>query len=108
MEDKIETGEYVRTVDGTIAIIEDEEFDLRYRYSDSSPFYRYFKNNELIIERIVKHSYNIKDLIKVGDYVNGYLVTAISDDGCIEIAIGDDSLESIVTKEKFESIKYEV
>ena len=78
----IEVGEYVRTVDGKIAI-----FD---RYSSrketsiyKSPFNCFIKlqgrKTPLQCHRdfIVNHSFNIIDLIEVGDYVNGYPVRRI-------------------------------
>ena len=78
----IEVGEYVRTVDGKIAI-----FD---RYSSrketsiyKSPFNCFIKlqgrKTPLQCHRdfIVNHSFNIINLIEVGDYVNGYPVRRI-------------------------------
>ena len=69
-----------------------------------------------------KTSFNIIDLIEVGDYVNGYLVTGFDyqyssnkkvvfsnvrlDGTGIKIPAKD--IKSIVTKEQFESVKYEV
>lgn len=66
---------------------------------------------------IIKASYNIMDLIKKGDYVNGREVTDIfydSNDEVIGIStIGsvdyiNNQIKSIVKKEQFESMKYEV
>ena len=65
-----------------------------------------------------KTSDNLIDLIEVGDYVNGYLVTRICVDeetnkkyfnlyGSISEWENED-IKSIVTKEQFESVKYEV
>ena len=113
MEDKIEVGEYIRTIDGTIAKIEDDEFDLRYGcFGSIQPFYRYFKNKEQITESIVKHSKNIIDLIEEGDYVNGEKVDLVGKDMILawkgEIAFSKSEIKSIVTKEQFESVKYKV
>lgn len=79
---------------------------------------------ELYINKpyIEKHSKNIIDLIEVGDYVNGYYCRYITD-----INTGEEHLcnydlnemrwiplknidvqESIVTKEQFKQIEYEV
>ncbi len=63
-----------------------------------------------------KSSYNIIDLIEVGDYVNGFLVkevrreiiglgVIIFDNG---ISIWEQNIRSIVTKEQFESMSYKV
>lgn len=74
---------------------------------------------------IKKASYNIIDLIEVGDYVNGHQVyddfRADTDDygnNFIEIGIEsdrflnhyirEDEIKSIVTKEQFESMSYKV
>ena len=75
----------------------------------------------LFNEEIVKSSNNIIDLIEVGDYVNGYPVyeTIEYPDNTRAIVIADDNksiiweessqyIKSIVTKEMFESMKYEV
>ena len=65
---------------------------------------------------VTKHSKNIIDLIEVGDYVNGVEVKDIDDewvtmsDTKIPIlkSIANGLIKSIVTKEQFDSIKYEV
>lgn len=76
---------------------------------------------EILKRDIVKASHNIIDLIEVGDYVNGHKVLEIYKD---RIKFGEDGLvlarrsnydnyylylediNSIVTKEQFESMKY--
>ena len=70
---------------------------------------------------VLKASHNIIDLIEVGDYVNGYPVyeTIEYPDNTRAIVIADDNksiiweessqyIKSIVTKEQYESMKYEV
>lgn len=71
---------------------------------------------------IIKSSPNIIDLIEVGDYVNGYKVdfTNIENkltyeeknigfyDGDGDITLFENDIKSIVTKEIFSSIEYEV
>ena len=126
MEDKIEVGEYVRTIDGKFGI-----FD-RYstRKDDSlykSPFNCFIKlqNRKTCLQccrdYIVNHS---KNLIEVGDYVNGHLVVAVYLEGAnkyikldnsysIEndfsgVRIYAEDIKSIVTKEQFESVEYKV
>ena len=80
------------------------------------------KHNYYDEEIIIKASDNIIDLIEIGDYVNGYLVTGFDyqyssnkkvvfsnvrlDGTGIKIPAKD--IKSVVTKEQFESIKYEV
>lgn len=69
----------------------------------------------------VKHSSNIIDLIEVGDYVNGHRVVneiwgEDDNDLYFEIeggfnkatCIGEKDIKSIVTKECFQSVSYEV
>ena len=66
---------------------------------------------------ISKASYNLIDLIEVGDYVNGKEVMAISEfkNGSRYIEFDEGrylcknyQIKSIVTKEQFESMSYEV
>ena len=79
-------------------------------------------NNEIFESDVVKASDNLIDLIELGDYVNGDLVTFISSNpqknqrGKHRIILNDsyslfskhDDIKSIVTKEQFNSVKYEV
>ena len=69
-----------------------------------------------------KTSPNIIDLIEVGDYVNGYLVKYVSDDGvyidipfvdsesigCNVDLIRTEEIETILTKEQFGSLEYKI
>lgn len=64
-------------------------------------------------EIIGEPSYNILDLIQVGDYANGLPVifNAVERGGNIILVPGgdcftEDKIKSIVTKEQFESMKY--
>lgn len=107
---EIQVGEYVRTDKGLIdkiigfngALILFEK-DSMCQYTD--------------VNDIAKHSFNIIDLIEVGDYVNGELVigTAKNNFETLYICLKgiktihtSDDIKSIVTKQAFESIKYEV
>ena len=75
-------------------------------------------NGQIILRRdVIKASYNPIDLIEVGDYVNGSKVIDIVENDVYvsnfyeEQCIGQVSkknIKSIVTKEQFESMKYEV
>ena len=82
-------------------------------------------NNEGIFEgKILKASFNIIDLIEVGDYVNGYKIEKIQtgenyyylleDDDPLTLIAGYDCdgltmpIESVVTKEQFNACKYVV
>ena len=110
MENEIKVGEYIRTKLGDIKqITEGFEFIIE-RHNKSS-------NN------IVKHSSNLIDLIQCGDYVNGYKVTNVINKEpcpsgkCVDIdadrpseycTLWEDNIETVVTKEQFESISYKV
>ncbi len=115
---KLEVGMYIRTNYGKI----DKILKLNESYvkgvSQKDEFYAYD------IEKIVKASYNIIDILEVGDYVNGYKVSAIYNPNGDEIVnitlimeygyetintyIDDYSINSIVTKEQFEQMAYKV
>lgn len=117
---KIELKEnmYVRTKDGIIAkvdYIDDNTIffdkDLYKTYSDSIDFLE--KDN---LERIVKASYNIIDILEKGDYVNGVEVTNI-DDGWITMSdmqipilksIANGMIKSVITHEQMEQMAYKV
>ena len=133
MKDKIKAGDYIRTINGTIAKIEYEEFELTYNLISSEMLYRHWINrDESRLEIISKHSSNIIDLIEEGDYVNGYeiemffdcynektqkyediLGIGIFDDACIDSIteirpLSTLNIKSIVTKEQFKSIEYKI
>lgn len=67
-------------------------------------------------EDIIKSSPNIIDLIEVGDYVNGLKVQEVNNEikgfGTIvfdkDNSIMEDYIYSIVTKEQFKNMEYEV
>ena len=91
-----ERGFYEPIIDGDIIITD---------YNKSQDFHGY------------KFYYNPIDLIEVGDYVNGKEVLNISEfkDGSRYIEFDEGrylcknyQIESIVTKEQFNSVKYEV
>ena len=92
---KLEVGMYARTINGKIWIIISQKAIFGHR------------------KDIIKASHNIMDLIEVGDYVNGDRVTQVTS-RYVEVCYGRDScdfineedIKSIVTKEQFESIEY--
>jgi hypothetical protein len=123
---KLSIGMYVRTKEGIIGkynIIKEfenvptfngfyETKETEREYVDDKPFRNY---------DIKKSSFNLIDLIEVGDYVNGWLVyevqiidndeerTFVSVDECYDNYCGfihNNEIKSIVTKEKFESMEY--
>ena len=118
-------GDYVRTKYGIAKIIkieEDEYFFDNIVGEYSSTFeHDYIKQlfKEDLKESNIKSSPNIIGLVDVGDYVNGELVTSAEDvytsDNIYigkEVFVNHDELiieediETIVTKEQFESMEY--
>ena len=114
MEDKIETNEYVRTYDG-----------------DIFKFGGYFKNKDIDSmtdehgllygnqkKCCKKHRKNIADLIEIGDILEISLskihdstkLLRIKDEEQLEIIkeMNIEYIKSIICKEQFESIKYEI
>ena len=118
MGNEIKVGDWIRDREGhitkiieTLSLFKDVELYLGedgYQYSDNA---------------IVKHSSNLIDLIQCGDYVNGYKVLYVCneepcpsgkyvdidcDKSSEESYFFDNQIETIVTKEQFESISYKV
>ena len=106
---KLEVGMYVRTDNGIIGKIYKKIGDM-FTYKDSN---RDYITYGLLHTEIIKTSHSIVDLIKVGDYVNGWKVlywvdgTKIIDDGHAT-ALDKADIKSIVTKEQFESMEYKL
>ena len=121
---KLEEGMYVRTKYGIARFIHNLVTKVTiYRVIDKKIVYDNVEGSKdcLLDNEIIKASHNIIDLIEVGDYVNGYPVYETIDypDNTRAIVIADDNksiiweessqyIKSIVTKEQFESISYEV
>ncbi len=136
---KLEVGMYVRTDLGEIAKIisskhyKNETGDYNYLHDDNNLKYAIY--DDLANSHVIKSSYNIIDLIEVGDYVNGFKVVKIfqnqinkkkvlislqreyeyeysdnfNDYMCDEsIHIYNEDIQSIATKEQFKNINYEV
>lgn len=124
---KLEVGMYVRTKYGIIEKIEDVlEFDGTDYYLNSfHTAVKVDKENDVAGSKgqITRASFNIIDLIEVGDYVNDYKIldmvdvkdsnekafTIFQHKGTDTIYFySNEDIKSIVTKEQFESVKYEV
>ena len=121
---ELKEGMYVRTnchreivVRKIVKIVEDTFIHDYYLIFDKPTKYTYYvEDNNFIVKE------NPIDLIEIGDYVNGYLVTGFDyqyssnkkvvfsnvrlDGTGIKIPAKD--IKSIVTKEQFVSVKYEV
>ena len=130
---KLEVGQYVRTKDGRIYKI--KQINGTYRgvgefnhdniiitHGDEKQSYRYKQHMEGYYCDILKSSRNLIDLIQEGDYVNGYKITDIDINALGMKRIGlwsgeyenekryfeECNIKSIVTKEQFKSMQYEV
>ena len=122
---KLEEGMYVRTKKGIGRITEytkHESWGYIVKVLGQYSCYTHTSNGEL--SDVIKASHNLIDLIEVGDYVNGYLVKDI-DYAFDDVVMNNknarrvpyidcnknnyvEDIKSIVTKEQFESMKYEV
>ena len=116
--EEIQVGEYVRTNDGLIFKVVKINGEAIYRfYKDKNNF------SYCLQEDIVKHSFNLIDLIEVGDYVNGEKTIQISktygllytnitfyneDEELVHKYYQEKDIDTIVTKEQFKSMEYEV
>ena len=132
-----QVGKWCRTKNGTIfkiigGNIDMWEIDISYNYlskceNEDYTSYAYNKNNNFFEHLVIKTSYDIIDLIRVGDYVNGSRVVKINcnfeyvdddaDTGVNEVDNGlilennsfiyfGSEITSIVTKEQFEQASY--
>ena len=113
---KLEVGQFARLKSGYICkIININDFrEPNMKYGVEA---NYLKDIMFIgDDDIVKASYNIIDILEVGDYVNGYLVLNVLDfndntrilslERIYDNKITEEDIKSIVTKEQFESMKY--
>ena len=119
--DEISIGEYVRTDNGEIHKVEDEE-DLRIHIKTEKIMFRAWVEDYYGCHKedrfIVKHSKNIIDLIQKDDYVNGCKVYEVREDeivvylerkpiNCYNYIMADE-IKSIVTKEQIKQIEYRI
>ena len=119
---KIEVGDYVKIADGTITKVTSLLFDNIYYFDKSFETDKYYElvnslNDSEIKDNIVKSSKDIIDLIEIGDIVETFdvlnndiiyiwseeMLKALKED--VENGI---QIKSIVTKEQFEKMKYNV
>lgn len=134
MNERLEVGMHVRTIWGIAKITDILKYGKRtVCYVDKC--FQPIDQTKCYDEDVIKASYNIIDLIEVGDYVNGYRVLEVCT-GNFElnnplnvkalklefikedinpnipffkryVFIINDEIKTIVTKEQFESIRYE-
>lgn len=128
---KLEVGKWCRTEKGTIfkiigGNVDMWEIDIDYSYlseceNEDYNSYAYNKNNILFEDLVVKASYNIADILEVGDYVNSYKIGYIDDcKGAMrefyydyenpneDVGHWEEEIKSIVTKEQFENMEYRI
>ena len=123
---KLEVGMYVRTKKGIAKIKTLDDLD-NVAWTDVKDIffgaYRPTKKVNFVLYddgTVLKSSYNIIDLIEKNDFVNGHRVIQVDREsleldiensmyGCgCETIDGNKDIKSILTKEQFESMKYEV
>ena len=114
----MKVGDYVRTNNGGVGKIIKCPFKSMYL----DEIWGDIENTETIItNNVYKSSPNIIDLIEVGDYVNGERVVYIDDckgamrefyytfeDVTHDVGHYEEEIETIVTKERFESMEYKL
>ena len=122
---KLEVGMYIRTkycgICDEIAIrkiIKIDKINNNWFYIDKNvcDIYKDY-TNKLNTVNVEKASFNIIDILEVGDYVNGYYVEDVLKT-FVNVAVGSNyfqsptiyekDIKSIVTKEQFESMKYKI
>ena len=71
--ENIKVGEYVRTKNGLIGEV--------VQVTDSGNYaIRIYNGAEYVVRAVItKHSFNLIDLIEVGDFINGYRILEIAD-----------------------------
>ena len=120
MENEIKVNEYIRTEYGEIAKV--IEYKNEIVFDKEIKFYGMYRGYicEDELNFIVKHSFNLIDLIQCGDYVNGKEVIMDlqkskewykSEDDfitCKDYTFEENEIKEIVTKEQMESISYKV
>ena len=115
----IKVGEYVRTKQGYIAKLLKIDREIGYLTFDKPIWKSNYIPSETIrfesFNKIVKnHSFRPLDLIEKDDYVNSWKVIDIDREHHLAIAcsnswyFSNDGIKSIVTKERFEKMIYEV
>lgn len=114
---ELKEGMYVRTKKGIGRVTEytkHESWGYIVKVLGQYSCYTHTSNGEL--SDVIKAGDNLIDLIEVGDYVNGVEVEEINDKEImlvdthlwIDKEVANRLIESIVTKEQFEEIEYEV
>ena len=115
----MKVGDYVRIINTLEEYVEITKikkiFEIPFSHEEHILDYRGYEYN---CDEIVKSSPNIIDLIEVGDYVNGHRVLDIAEAPKRVLYLNDisqkgallprENIKSVLTKEQFESMEYEV
>lgn len=122
----IEVGDYIRTKKGLIAkVCAYQDLKIYDDKGKSAIFYSFDTDKGTIADvEIAKHSKNIINLLEVGDYLNGYLVTDIDKNNqmiCLLMPFNEEnqsnfnivwntkySIKTILTKEQFKNAEYRI
>ena len=118
MKDKLEPNMYVRLVNDVEDIVVINKianvFETTILTENDGSIYQ----GEYTKENVVKASYDIIDILEVGDYVNGYLVLNVLDfndntrilslERIYDNKITEEDIKAIVTKEQFENMEYRI
>lgn len=108
MKLELKENMYIRTKDGYIS---------QYKYYDTTNMGKLLcipLNNKTFanIEDIVKASYNIIDILKEGDYVNGlYIISIDKEEGtviCYTSTFFEEDIMTIITHEQMKQMAYKV
>ena len=116
----LELNEYIRTKGGIIAkVIGVQSGGIEKYYFDKEVIDNFKELTQIGAENVVlKHSFNIIDLIEEGDFVNGIRVEYVyrPEGTYVKYIVinenhligSNDDIKSIVTKEQMKTIEYEV
>ena len=109
---EIQVGEYIRTLDGIKKIVKINEGKLSTYYGKYIVFPEYKNSKSINIKNILKHDFDIRKLIEEGDYINGCKFQEIIGNTIfifgIRSGILEEDIKSVVTKEQFQAMEYEV
>ena len=116
MKDEIKVGEYIRTLYFTIEKVEKINKAEKNIYEDIVITDTSAYGLSWLKKHKTKHSPNLIDLIEEGDYVNGHKILEIhealapDDERILDIGYGmaifEENIKSIVTKEQFKNTEY--
>lgn len=117
---EIQNGEYIRTTDGIKKIIKVNEGSNATYYGKYIVEPKYKGSNSINAKNIIKHSFNIAEILEEDDYVNGMRVSYVRFpngpyepteiyvlDKHINFIFASD-IKSVITHEQMEAMEYEI